>query len=160
MHLGDEPLPKFDAGWAYGDLHYHSQGTDNDGESGYSYRGTLQAMGAMGLDFTFATDHASNSVADRLGAPHIRAGELVLPDARAGLRDMSPDRFAFNLDVLNGPLGGNRQVTSYPRSPRTRQRARGAAALPRRRGRRDSRGTRARNTARGSNSAATCRTCC
>jgi hypothetical protein len=61
VHLGEEPLPKFDQGWAYGDLHYHSQGTDNEGESAYAYRPTLQAMRAMGLDFLFATDHASDS---------------------------------------------------------------------------------------------------
>lgn len=61
VHLGDAPLPRFDDGWAYGDLHYHSQGTDNEGESAYAYRPTLQAMRAIGLDFVFATDHASNS---------------------------------------------------------------------------------------------------
>ena len=33
-----------------------------------------------------------------------------------GVRDMSPDRFAFLLDVLNSSSGGNRQVTSFPRA--------------------------------------------
>jgi hypothetical protein len=61
VHLGENELPRFDSGWVYGDLHYHSQGTDNDGESGYAYRPTLQAMRAMGLDFAFATEHASAS---------------------------------------------------------------------------------------------------
>lgn len=60
IRLGDA-LPRFGDGWAYGDLHYHSQGTDNEGESAYAYRPTLQAMRAMGLDFMFATDHASDS---------------------------------------------------------------------------------------------------
>ena len=60
IRLGDS-LPRFDEGWVYGDLHYHSQGTDNEGESAYAYRPTLQAMRAMGLDFVFATDHASDS---------------------------------------------------------------------------------------------------
>src|SRR5262249_8622649 len=60
VRLGDA-LPRFDEGWVYGDLHYHSQGTDNEGESAYSYRSTIQAMRAMGLDFIFATDHASDS---------------------------------------------------------------------------------------------------
>jgi hypothetical protein len=61
VHLGEEPLPRFGEGWVYGDLHYHSQGTDNEGESAYAYRPTLQAMRAMGLDFLFATEHASDS---------------------------------------------------------------------------------------------------
>lgn len=61
VHLGEEPLPRFDERWVYGDLHYHSQGTDNEGESAYAYRPTLQAMRAMGLDFLFATEHASDS---------------------------------------------------------------------------------------------------
>jgi hypothetical protein len=61
VHLGDEPLPRFGTSYVYGDLHYHSQGTDNEGESAYAYRPTLQAMRAMGLDFLFATDHASAS---------------------------------------------------------------------------------------------------
>jgi hypothetical protein len=61
VHLGEDRLPRFDGGWVYGDLHYHSQGTDNEGESAYSYRATLQAMRAMGLDFLFATDHACDA---------------------------------------------------------------------------------------------------
>lgn len=60
VHLGDA-LPRFGPNWVYGDLHYHSQGTDNEGESGYAYRPTLQVMRAMGLDFVFATEHASDS---------------------------------------------------------------------------------------------------
>jgi hypothetical protein len=113
IHLAAEPLPKFGSEWAYGDLHYHSQGTDNDGESGYSYRGTVQAMNAMGLDFTFATDHASNSPQIGSAEPQF-SNELVRPIFR-GLRDMSPDRFAFGIDVLNGPTGANRQVVSFAR---------------------------------------------
>jgi hypothetical protein len=61
VHLGEEAWPRFDDGWVYGDLHYHSQGTDNEGESAHAYRPTLQAMRAMGLDFLFATEHASDS---------------------------------------------------------------------------------------------------
>jgi hypothetical protein len=113
VHLGEAALPRFDSGWIYGDLHYHSQGTDNDGESGYAYRGVLQAMGAMGLDFAFATDHASNSVQIGSAAP-TPSDELIRPIPR-GLRDLSPDRFAFNLDLLNAPAGANAQVASYPR---------------------------------------------
>jgi hypothetical protein len=61
-HYAAEPLPRFDGNWAYGDLHYHSQGTDNEGESGTSYRSALASMKALGLDYAFATDHASDSV--------------------------------------------------------------------------------------------------
>jgi|GEM_PF-2313632 len=114
VHLGEAPLPRFDSRWVYGDLHYHSQGTDNDGESAYSYRGVLQAMGAMGLDFAFATDHASNSrqIVSVRPSP---SRALVAPVFR-GLRDLSPDRFAFGLEQLNGPQGANREVLSSPRS--------------------------------------------
>ena len=57
-----QPAPRFrDDRWAYGDLHFHGQGTDNEGESGYNYRGVIRAMGAMGLDFVLATEHASDS---------------------------------------------------------------------------------------------------
>lgn len=60
VHYGEAPLPRFSDEWVYGDLHYHSQGTDNEGEMGTSYRGALQAMKAMGLDYALATEHASD----------------------------------------------------------------------------------------------------
>jgi len=60
-HYAAQPLPRFDENWLYGDLHYHSQGTDNEGESGTSYRSALASVKAMGLDFIFATDHASDT---------------------------------------------------------------------------------------------------
>ncbi|MEA3411415.1 MAG: hypothetical protein U9R74_07735 [Pseudomonadota bacterium] len=113
VHLGEAPLPKFDDRWVYGDLHYHSQGTDNDGESAYAYRGALHAMSALGLDFAFATDHASNS-RQIVSARPKSTPELVAPVFR-GLRDLSPDRFAFGIELLNGPRGANREVISYPR---------------------------------------------
>src|ERR1700741_5294332 len=71
-------------------------------------------MGARGLAFSFATDHASNSPQITSAMP-IPSFELVLPLSRA-LRDLSPDRFANNVDLLNGTFGANREVTSYPRS--------------------------------------------
>lgn len=112
VHHGEGPLPKFDGDWAYGDLHYHSQGTDNDGETAMSYRSLVQTMGAIGLDFTFATEHASNS-------KQLVFGEFVLiPDFPFngipapyldeqfyGLRDMSFTRFKFNHGMLNN-IGG------------------------------------------------------
>jgi hypothetical protein len=60
VHAGEQPLPRFSAASLYGDFHYHSQMTDNEGESAYSYRNVARALGALGFDFVFATDHASN----------------------------------------------------------------------------------------------------
>lgn len=59
VHAGEAPMPRFSKDWLYGDLHYHSQMTDNEGESAYSYRNVVRTLGAMGMDFVFATDHAS-----------------------------------------------------------------------------------------------------
>ena len=98
VHLAESPLPRFDPRWIYGDLHYHSQGTDNEGESAYSYRGVLYAMRALGLDFLFATEHASNSsqIVD------VDIPITFSPSSTVrGLRDMSAVRFAHNLDWLN-----------------------------------------------------------
>ncbi|MEA3277715.1 MAG: hypothetical protein U9Q81_21010 [Pseudomonadota bacterium] len=113
VHLGEAPLPKFDDRWVYGDLHYHSQGTNNDGESAYAYRGALHAMSALGLGFAFATDHASNSRQIVSARPKL-SREFVAPVFR-GLRDLSPDRFAFGTELLNGARGANREVISHPR---------------------------------------------
>ena len=133
VHLAAEPLPRFDDRWVYGDLHYHSQGTDNEGESAINYRGVSQAMKALGLDYVFATEHASNSrkitgvhqvfVTDILGLPwwlqDIKQWLLdFLRDQSVGapviefdsLRDMSPQRFAYLYDWLNLPGGVNAQV--------------------------------------------------
>lgn len=127
VHLGEGELPRFDDGWVYGDLHYHSQGTDNDGETGYAYRPTLQAMRAMGLDFAFATDHASDSgqvtdldpifidkmpdipytpqflekIAQDL-VNNMLKGATVLQSVDAA-RDMNPSRFAYLRKWLNRP---------------------------------------------------------
>jgi len=114
VHLGEAPLPRFgDPRWVYGDLHYHAQGTDNDGETGYAYRGVLQAMSAMGLDFAFATDHASNS--PQIGAARPAAPPQLIEPLFHGVRDLTPDRFAFSLDLLNGSEGANREVLSHGR---------------------------------------------
>ncbi|MEA3276475.1 MAG: hypothetical protein U9Q81_14545, partial [Pseudomonadota bacterium] len=64
-------------------------------------------------DFAFATDHASNSQQIVSAQPKL-SRELVAPVFR-GLRDLSPDRFAFGIELLNGPRGANREVISYPR---------------------------------------------
>ncbi|MBX3186548.1 MAG: hypothetical protein KF819_06020 [Labilithrix sp.] len=134
VHLGDA-LPRFGDGYVYGDLHYHSQGTDNEGESAYAYRPTLQAMRAMGLDFVFATDHASDSgqvtdmdpifidtvpdipyvpgVLERWAVDLVNkklSGFNVLASVEAA-RDMNQQRFSALRAWLNTPsTGANAQV--------------------------------------------------
>jgi hypothetical protein len=125
-------LPRFDANWVYGDLHYHSEGTDNEGEAGTSYRAAIQSMKALGLDFLFATEHASDSVQmTGLGEAfitdlpdfdlpfwsHIEEHVLDLlnpvPTLEFGeRRDMDLQRFTILHDVLNAPDGVNQQVLS------------------------------------------------
>jgi hypothetical protein len=112
VHAGEAPLPRFnDPRWAYGDLHYHSQGTDNEGEAGYSYRGAIRAMGAMGLDFALAVEHASDSAQildiDYNGVGAIFTGHFISRCCEI-LRDMSAERFQFLQAQLWGPGGANR----------------------------------------------------
>lgn len=113
VYLAADGLPRFGPDWLYGDLHYHSQGTDNEGESGHSYRGVLRAMGPMGMDFAFATEHASNSpqvvdVDTEIG--DIFDIEWPPDETRLGLRDMSPARFSFLQDLLNLEGGANAEA--------------------------------------------------
>ncbi len=110
INVSETALPRFGPGWLYGDLHYHSQGTDNEGESAYNYRGVMRAMGAMGLDFAFATEHASNSA--QIVDIDAKFGDLFdfeFPPSEheGGLRDMSDDRFRFLHGVLNAAGGAN-----------------------------------------------------
>jgi hypothetical protein len=101
VHAGEAPLPRFGAEWLYGDVHYHSQMTDNEGESAYSYRNVARALGATGLDFVFATDHASN-------------GEQV--DGQAGgrveARDLNRSRFGAAKGILYAPDGVNQLIVT------------------------------------------------
>lgn len=100
VHLAKSPLPRFPGQWLYGDLHYHSQMTDNEGESATSYRNVIAAMGAMGLDFVFATDHASDS--DQFSIPILQTtGEA---------RDLNPKRFVQAKDLLYSANGVNVDV--------------------------------------------------
>jgi hypothetical protein len=125
--LGDA-LPRFEGGWVYGDLHYHSQGTDNEGESAYAYRPTLQAMRAMGLDFVFATDHASDSgqvtdidylyidkridvwyvpdFLEDLAFDFIEKVKVGITSNTSAARDMSFPRFAAMHQWINRPGNG------------------------------------------------------
>jgi len=106
VYYAPAPLPRFGKDWLYGDLHYHSQGTDNEGESAYNYRGVIRAMGALGMDFAFATEHASNS--QQVVDIDTVIGNITHPhETRSGLRDMSSARFGFLRDLLHGPGGAN-----------------------------------------------------
>jgi len=126
VHLAEEPLPRFDRRWLYGDFHYHSQGTDNEGESAYNYRGVVRAMGAMGLDFLFATEHASSSPQLMDLDLHIDLMEEFFgnlfgdvdpleesdTDQYWGvLRDMDLRRYAECHRTIYGEKGVNRQAT-------------------------------------------------
>ena len=107
VHFGEEPLPRFDNRWLQGDLHYHAQGTDNEGESGYNYRGVARAMGALGVDFVLAAEHASNS-RQIMDADVDREGCNIRGTSSSnGLRDMSPERFRFLHSQLHGAGGVN-----------------------------------------------------
>jgi hypothetical protein len=129
VYLAPDPLPRFDKRWLYGDFHYHSQGTDNEGEAGYNYRGVIRAMGALGLDFLFAVDHASSSeqIIDADLPPvglipeiaHSQGDKLTEANARltgATLRDMSAERFAFSHGLIYGDNGANRQASFHASS--------------------------------------------
>jgi hypothetical protein len=127
VHLAADPLPRFDPDWLYGDCHYHSQGTDNEGESAYNYRGVARAMGAMGIDFLFATEHASSS--DQLmdldlnidlleeapgGILNIDVDLLEEEDTDqiwGTLRDMNRLRYAFCHGLIHGNSGANREAS-------------------------------------------------
>jgi hypothetical protein len=126
VHAGEAPLPRFGSRWIYGDLHYHGQMTDNEGESGYSYRNVLRALGAMGMDFVFATDHASagkqvdgHISVKRCGSVEGKQCPGPIPICRDGeaasicksftgdeARDLNPARFAVAKDILYGWPGG------------------------------------------------------
>jgi hypothetical protein len=111
VHLGEAALPRFDGTdneWIYGDLHYHGQGTDNEGESAYNYRGVVRAMGALGLDFAFATEHASN--AHQIMDADLLSDWSISSLNKNGLRDMSGARFGFLLDQLTKAGGVNRDA--------------------------------------------------
>lgn len=134
VHAGEAPLPRFSADWLYGDLHYHAQMTDNEGESAYSYRNVVRALGAMGLDFVFATDHASDGdqcdggvAVARCGSPQ---GERCIPNPQdpqyrrqcggrpaeckvfrgVEARDLNAVRFRAAKQILYGRGGANEAV--------------------------------------------------
>lgn len=124
VFLATDPMPRFDKRWLYGDFHYHSQGTDNEGEAAYNYRGVVRAMGAMGMDFVFATDHASSSeqIVDadlpRVNKipeiAHSQGDKLTESNVRSVggvLRDMDADRYAFCHNLIYGAKGVNSEAS-------------------------------------------------
>ncbi|MEO8702859.1 MAG: hypothetical protein ABI867_22635, partial [Kofleriaceae bacterium] len=114
VHLGEAPLPRFDdTTWAYGDLHYHSQGTDNEGESGYGYRSVVHAMAALGLDFALASEHASDS--EQMNDLDIDVGSVFTGiESFDGdlLRDMNDARYGHLWHWLQDQGGANRVLTA------------------------------------------------
>jgi hypothetical protein len=111
VHAGEAPLPRFGGAWLYGDLHYHSQMTDNEGESAYTYRNVARALGALGLDFVFATDHASNGeqwIDGKVDADFCPGRHHACIEAR----DLNPNRFAAAKSILYGPDGANESIVA------------------------------------------------
>ena len=132
IHAGEAPLPRFSNQWLYGDLHYHSQMTDNEGESAYAYRSVVRALGALGMDFVFATDHASSStqvfadvsaarcsVSFRqchpiIGVPLPCGGNegVCLRITGSEARDLNSTRFQHAKSILYGINGANEDVAT------------------------------------------------
>ena len=115
VHAGEAPLPRFSNHWLYGDLHYHSQMTDNDGESAYSYRNVVRALGALGMDFTFATDHASDSIqSDTIlnlkNFLDIPGADKVTISGQKEARDLNPVRFGVAKSLIYGRNGANELI--------------------------------------------------
>jgi hypothetical protein len=123
VYLGDAPLPRFGANWLYGDLHYHSQGSDNEGESAYNFRGVARALGALGMDFVFATDHASNSeqIMDADVKPTLSLDFHDEDTSRGVLRDMNQDRFEQSYRQIYGPRGVNEEASTVTGSGKAPQ---------------------------------------
>ena len=86
-------------------------------------------MGALGLDFLFAVDHASSSeqIIDADLPPvdvipeiaHSQGDKLTEANARltgGTLRDMSAERFAFSHGLIYGDKGANREASFHASS--------------------------------------------
>ena len=62
-------------------------------ERAKGYRGVLEAMGAMGVDFVFATEHASNSK------------QIVDGDTSVGIPPVSEDSCVKSFNASNNSSG-------------------------------------------------------
>jgi len=115
VHVGEAPLPRFSDHWLYGDLHYHAQMTDNDGESAYSYRNVVRGLAALGMDFAFMTDHASDGVQSDtvlnlsalLDVPG--AGRITISNTKEA-RDLNQTRFGVAKKIIFGRNGANELI--------------------------------------------------
>ena len=110
VHAGEAPLPRFGDTWLYGDLHYHSEMTDNEGESAYGYRNVSRALGAMGVDFVFATDHASNGTQLVDGKIEREFCADAQGETCTEARDLNVNRYAAGKTELYGPDGVNEAI--------------------------------------------------
>ncbi|MEO8019450.1 MAG: hypothetical protein ABI769_16690 [Pseudomonadota bacterium] len=129
VHAGEAPLPRFADNWLYGDFHYHSQMTDNEGESGYSYRNVARALGASGMDFVFATDHASNSEQFNIVKTPREFCADKSHDKCSEARDFNPNRFRVAKSLLYGNTGINTEI-ALEADTRGLARLRSANVLP------------------------------
>lgn len=133
VHAGEAPLPRFSNDWIYGDLHYHAQLSDNEGESAYSYRNVARALGAMGMDFVFATDHASSGVQTdgrftgrRCSVTRKQCdddgdcleGESCRLEKLTEARDLNGPRFAAAKGLIYGDAGSNEAIAEDARDKR------------------------------------------
>jgi hypothetical protein len=109
--------------------------TDNEGESAYSYRNVVRTLGALGLDFLFATDHASDSKQVDGGLSVARCGSTqgaqcnfnstqpVLNTCQEGgqtkqcilfqgteARDLNQNRFTMAKQIIYGSDGANEAI--------------------------------------------------
>ena len=58
VHLAKDQLPGIDSGWRWGDLHFHSNLTEDQIEFGAPLDATQKAAEACGLSFVCLTDHS------------------------------------------------------------------------------------------------------
>ena len=110
VHAGEAPLARFDDTWLYGDLHYHSEMTDNEGKSGYGYRNVSRALGAMGVDFVFTTDHASNGSQQLDGTIERQFCADAQGSTCTEARDLNVNRYAAAKTELYGADGVNEAI--------------------------------------------------
>ena len=68
VHVDENSLPKFDQDWHYGDIHFHSEHTNNPTEFGGPKTMALAAGQALGLSWVNLTDHSCDFEASEFPA--------------------------------------------------------------------------------------------
>jgi len=76
IHLSMESLPKFSDNWHYGDIHYHSEFTNNLTEFGGPMRFAKIAGMAFGLSWVAVTDHSCDLTRDKFKRMKVHAQNL------------------------------------------------------------------------------------